>query len=102
MSVSTRRTRWSVAIRTGVAALTLASLLGGSILLAPPALACDTHVSGHYRSDGTYVPGHYRSCPNSTTLDNWTTKGNRNPYTSEPGSRSPYAPSRTCYFTWSC
>ena len=49
----------------------------------------DVPVRGHYRSDGTYVPGHWRSDPNSTTLDNWSTRGNVNPYTGKPGYKSP-------------
>lgn len=48
----------------------------------------DTYVSGHYRSDGTYVAPHYRSSPNYTKSDNWTTKGNVNPYTGQAGTRT--------------
>jgi hypothetical protein len=101
-------------IRVGVAALVIVAVTGLSTMFAPEALACDTYVSGYYRSDGTYVSGHYRSCPNGTTWDNWTTTGNSNPYTGQPGNRSPYqydyAPRYTpsyssptrCYFSWSC
>lgn len=49
----------------------------------------DTFVRGYYRKDGTYVQPHYRSSPNSTTLDNWSTKGNVNPYTGKQGTRNP-------------
>jgi hypothetical protein len=34
---------------------------------------------------GTYVAPHYRTNPNATRLDNWSTKGNVNPYTAAPG-----------------
>ena len=47
------------------------------------------HVNGHVRRDGTYVPPHYRSSPNGTTLDNWSTRGNSNPYTGQSGTRQP-------------
>lgn len=47
------------------------------------------YVSGHSRSDGSYVSGHYRSNPNNTQLDNWTTRGNTNPYTGSSGTRAP-------------
>lgn len=47
----------------------------------------DTYVQGHYRSDGTYVQGHYRSDANDTTEDNYSHKGNRNPYTGQYGTR---------------
>jgi hypothetical protein len=30
-----------------------------------------------------------RSSPNSTTLDNYSTKGNVNPYTGQPGTKDP-------------
>ena len=42
-------------------------------------------VKGHYRSNGTYVEGHYRTAANHTNVDNFSTKGNTNPYTSEKG-----------------
>lgn len=46
------------------------------------------HVKGYYKKNGTYVAPHYRSSPNETTSDNWSTKGNVNPYTGEEGSKS--------------
>lgn len=45
-----------------------------------------TYVNGYFRSNGTYVQPHYRSSANSTNLDNWSTKGNINPYTGSVGS----------------
>lgn len=44
-----------------------------------------TYVSPHIRSDGTYVQGHVRSAPNGTTSDNFSTRGNVNPYTGQAG-----------------
>ena len=46
-------------------------------------------VQGHYRSNGTYVAPHMRSSPNSTTSDNYSTRGNVNPYTGASGTRTP-------------
>lgn len=57
-------------------------------LLAGPALA-DTYVRGHVRKDGTYVQPHYRSNSNGTNLDNYSTRGNVNPYTGQRGSQAP-------------
>ncbi len=48
-----------------------------------------TWVDGYYKKDGTYVPGHFRSNPNNTTLDNYSTKGNINPFTGEIGYKDP-------------
>lgn len=42
-------------------------------------------VKGYYRSNGTYVEGHYRTAPNHTNVDNFSTKGNKNPYTGKLG-----------------
>ena len=43
-------------------------------------------VSGYTRRDGTYVQPYYRSTPNQTVGDNYSFKGNRNPYTGQEGS----------------
>jgi len=53
-------------------------------------LAFAGHVSGYTRKDGTYVQPHYRSDPNSSKFDNYSTKGNTNPYTGEKGYVDPY------------
>ena len=44
-------------------------------------------VRGYTRKNGTYVQGHQRSNPNSTTTDNWSHKGNVNPYTGKAGTK---------------
>lgn len=63
----------------------IAALL--TILLVLPCFA-DVSVRGYYRKDGTYVRPHKRSSPNSTKSDNWSTKGNVNPYTGKAGTKS--------------
>lgn len=47
-------------------------------------------VRGYTRKDGTYVAPHYRSAPNSSKNDNYSTRGNYNPYTGKKGSVNPY------------
>jgi hypothetical protein len=47
----------------------------------------DTYVKGYTKSNGTQVQGHYRSSPNSTRNDNYSTKGNVNPYTGVAGTK---------------
>jgi hypothetical protein len=44
---------------------------------------------GYIRRDGTYVAPSYRTTPNSTRLDNYSTRGNSNPFTGQRGSVSP-------------
>jgi hypothetical protein len=52
--------------------------------------AGDVWVNGYYRSDGTYVRGHYRSAPDGNSWNNYSTKGNTNPYTGKRGYVDPY------------
>lgn len=47
-------------------------------------------VNGYYRSNGTYVQGHMQTNPDGNPYNNWTTQGNVNPYTGQPGTRQPY------------
>lgn len=49
-----------------------------------------TYVDGHYRRDGAYVPGHYRSNPDGNRNNNWSYRGNYNPYTGRQGTEDPY------------
>ena len=63
-----------------IATLLLVSSLGAS---------ADQWVNGYTRQNGTYVNPYVRSNPNSTTFDNYSTRGNSNPYTGQRGYRSP-------------
>lgn len=47
-----------------------------------------TSVSGYYRSNGTHVQSHVRTMPNSTNWDNFSTRGNSNPFTGSTGYRA--------------
>lgn len=47
----------------------------------------DVYVRGHYRSDGTYVRPHVRTRQNHIFGDNFSTSGNRNPYSGRSGTR---------------
>ena len=68
------------------------------LLTVAPALAQGSHaVRGYTRRDGTYVAPHQQTNPNSTRLDNWSTRGNVNPYTGQIGTRDPNAPSASPY-----
>ena len=57
------------------------------LLLTSSAAFADTYVQGHTKSNGTYVEGHYRSDANSHRFDNYSSKGNTNPYTGQQGSQ---------------
>ena len=43
------------------------------------------YVQPHIRDNGSYVQGHYRSSPDSSRSNNWSAKGNVNPYTGKKG-----------------
>lgn len=50
-----------------------------------------TRVRGYVKpSTGRYVAPHYRTSPNRTKFDNFSTKGNYNPYTGKKGKVNPW------------
>jgi tetratricopeptide (TPR) repeat protein len=53
----------------------------------------DVHVRGYTKSNGTYVGPHMRSATDGKFSNNWSTRGNVNPYTGEPGTK--LSPSRS-------
>lgn len=44
-----------------------------------------TRVHGYYKKSGHYVQPHYRSDRDSRKSNNWSTKGNYNPYSGKKG-----------------
>lgn len=69
-------------ITTALLAVTLLGYVGQAM--------SQVRVKGYFKKDGTYVAPHVRSSPNSTSSDNYSTKGNYNPYTGEKGTENPY------------
>ena len=49
-------------------------------------------VRGYIRKDGTYVQPHMRSAPDGNFWNNWSTRGNVNPYNGEPGTKTQPSP----------
>lgn len=47
-------------------------------------------VRSYVNSNGTFIQNHKRTLPNSTKFDNYSTKGNVNPYTGRSGTKNPY------------
>ncbi len=71
-------------------------VLAALVLVSAPAFAQQSHtVSGYVRKDGTYVAPHQQTNPNETKQDNWTTRGNVNPTTGQPGTVNPYQPTQS-------
>ena len=50
-----------------------------------------TKVRGYYKSNGTYVQPYVRSSSDSSVYNNYSTKGNYNPYTGKKGYKNPYS-----------
>lgn len=59
----------------------IASIIIAGALCAAPGFARTVHVRGHLTKSGTYVLPHNRTVPDHTKLNNWSTRGNVNPYT---------------------
>lgn len=63
-----------------------------AVSIAAPALAqSDHYVRGYVRQDGTYVQPHMQTNPDGNPYNNYSTQGNVNPYTGQPGTVNPYA-----------
>jgi len=58
-----------------------------ALLFLPLSSALAVHVKGYTKKNGTYVAPHERSAPNHTKNDNYSTKGNVNPYTGKEGTK---------------
>ncbi len=62
-----------------------------SFLIVPDVSAGQTRVHGSInRRTGSYTQPHVRTSPNRTKADNWSTKGNVNPYTGKKGYKQPW------------
>lgn len=62
-----------------------------SLLSSASAKARTIRTRGYYKpSTGSYVMPHYKTSPNSSRFDNFSTKGNYNPYTSKQGTVDPF------------
>lgn len=50
-----------------------------------------TRVRGYIKRSGTYVAPHYKSDRDSSKFNNYSTKGNTNPFTGKKGYTNPYS-----------
>jgi len=62
----------------------------GLLTLATEFAQADQYVNGYWKQNGTYVQGYYKTTPNYTPYDNYSTRGNQNPYTGKYGTVDPY------------
>lgn len=54
-----------------------------------PAYAKSHSVRGYTKSNGSKVNSHHATNRNATKRDNWSSKGNVNPYTGKKGTKNP-------------
>jgi len=66
------------------------STLALTTLYSPSVQAAD-YVQGYFKKNGTYVAPHYRSKSDGAKYNNYSTKGNSNPYTGQKGYKNPYS-----------
>lgn len=60
------------------------------LCIAASAQARTVHVRGSYsQKTGHYRKPHYQTSPDHSKLNNWSTKGNVNPYTGKRGTVDP-------------
>lgn len=57
-------------------------------LILIPSVSYAEYVNGYTKSNGTYVQGYNRSDRNDTVTDNYSYRGNSNPYTGQVGTNS--------------
>lgn len=69
--------------------LIIASLLFIVPVISTQAYAV-TRVKGYTKNSGTYVAPHFKQSPNKTKFDNFSTKGNINPFTGKKGTVNPF------------
>jgi hypothetical protein len=70
--------------------LTLIIAVVGLVTVAisvPSSVEARVSVRGYYKSNGTYVQPHYRTSPDGYKSNNWSYKGNVNPYSGRVGTR---------------
>ena len=73
-------------------------VLVGALVAASPAFAGGSHyVHSYVKKDGTYVQGHEATNPDGNFNNNWSTKGNINPYTGQEGTKVTPPPSESSY-----
>lgn len=64
-------------------------IIASVLALAAASATAQVHVHGYTKANGTYVAPHEKTEPNHTINDNYSTKGNVNPYTGKEGTVNP-------------
>ncbi len=63
----------------------------GTLVVTSDVDAGQSRVRGSInKRTGSYTQPHVRTSPNRTKTDNWSTRGNVNPYTGKKGTKNPW------------
>lgn len=74
-----------------LSSIVLVAVLILNLSIVNSAQAKTISVKGYYKkSTRSYVAPHYKTSANKTRLDNFSTKGNINPYSGKKGYKSPF------------
>lgn len=65
------------------------ALIALALSASPLSLAASHSTKGYTKKNGTYVAPHHATNPNKTERDNYSAKGNVNPYTGKQGNKTP-------------
>ncbi len=60
-------------------------LIMGLLLISSKQASAYVRTRGYLKKSGTYVMPHFKSNSNSFKWDNWSSKGNTNPFTGKKG-----------------
>lgn len=66
------------------------AVLAVSLMLPLTSNARQVKVRGYFKQNGTYVAPHIRTSPDRSIWNNYSTKGNFNPYSGQQGTVNPY------------
>jgi hypothetical protein len=70
----------------------LLAAVAAALLAAPHVAGAQGYSQhrGYFTDRGTYVQPHVQTSPNTSRFDNWSTRGNTNPFTGQAGTVDPY------------
>lgn len=60
------------------------------LLIVAPQAHAYRYTGGYIRSNGTYVRPHFSSNADHSRFNNWSTRGNVNPFTGKTGHLNPF------------
>lgn len=75
-------------VKTLSSIINFLSTLFVSFIISSNVYCQSIYVKGYTKKNGVYVGPHHRSVPDGNKLNNWTAKGNINPYTGKKGYRN--------------